>query len=148
MPATDASTDRYVDLHHDLCRKLRTGLIADPEQALFLELIADPPPPLRDTPYLSAVSWGCGAYDLLFTDGQGAWCAVEVKEKPLISGSGHRRKNSKTTWKRRRDKLHAQVRDAWRAATEQMGGVVRAIGLWHDEGGWTVAAHIGDGPGR
>lgn len=145
MDAFSASTESYVDRHHRLCRELRAGLIVDPERWLFLKLLEDLPPALAGTPYLYAVSWG-GRFDLLFTDGRGTWCPVEVKDAPAICGSGRQRKNRKTTWKRRYDKLVEQAEFALIACQRVLVGVVHALGLWHEDGDWVVAARFGVTP--
>lgn len=142
MDALSASTESYADRHHRLCRQLRAGLIADPERCLFLKLIDDPPPALAATPYLYAVSWG-GRFDLLFTDGRGTWCPVEVKDAPVICGFGRQRKNRKTTWKRRHDKLVEQAALALTVCQRLLVGVVQALGLWHEDGEWVVVARLG-----
>lgn len=143
MDAFSASTESYVDRHHRLCRELRAGLIADPERWLFLKLIDDPPPALAGTPYLYDVAWRGGRFDLLFTDGCGTWCAVEVKDAPVICGSGRQRKNCKTTWKRRYAKLVEQAEFALLVCQRLLVGVVHALGLWHEDGEWVVATRLG-----
>lgn len=138
------STESYVERHHRLSEQLRAGLIADPERGLFVKLLDDPPDSLGGTPFLHDVSWRNGRFDLLFTDGRGTWCAVEVKDAPMICRSGRQRKNRKTTWKRRYAKLVAQAELALIMCQELVVGTVRvrALGLWHEDGEWVVAAQL------
>lgn len=142
MDAKSASTENYVDRHNRLFRQLQIGKIVDPELWLFLKLLNDPPAILAATPYLHDVSWYRGQFDLLFTDGLGTWCAVEVKDAPPIRGSGRQRKHRKINSKRRYLKLLAQVETALVVCQRVAVGVVLALGLWHEDGRWVVASQL------
>lgn len=142
MDAIPASAESYADRDLRLRALLRDGAISDPEGWLFLRLLDDLPAVLAGTPFLFDVSWGGGRFDLLFTDGRGTWCAVEVKDAPAIIGSGRSRKNCKTTWKRRYAKLVDQARFAALVGPRLVGAPVTALGLWHDDGEWHVVAHF------
>jgi hypothetical protein len=146
MDANHASTESYVDCHHRAVQALRDGTIADPERWLFLLLLGDLPETLIATPWLYDASWCSGQFDLLFTDGHGEWCAVEVKDAPEIYDTGRARKNRRTKHRQRRGTLASQTeRAAKQAAAWFPSDVVRAIGLWRTDGQWTllyeVAAH-------
>ena len=142
MDAIPASAESYVDRHHRLWQALRVGEIADPERLLFLLLLAELPAALAPTPLLFNASWHTGRCDLLFTDGVGAWCAVEVKVAPSIVGKGRQRKNEKRTWSRRYDKLVEQTAFALFAGKMVVGSPIRALGLWLDDGVWHVVADL------
>ena len=142
MDAIPASAESYADRDLRLRALLSDGVIFDPERWLFLRLLDDLPAALVATPLLYDVSWGGGRFDLLFTDGLGTWCAVEVKDAPAITRSGSSRKNCKTTWKRRRAKLVDQTWIAALVGPRLVGASVIALGLWHDDGEWHVVAHF------
>lgn len=149
MDAPSASTESCVDRHRHFCGQLRAGLIADPERWLFLKLIDDPPPALAATPYLHAVSWHAGRFDLLFTDGRDTWCAVEVKDAPEIYDTGKARENRRDKDRKRRKHLLAQAEDAWRAACAQHpNGVAVALALWRRTERWEVLAELGPAQAR
>lgn len=119
--------------------KLRRGEIDDPEAELFLELVDADLPVLADTPYLHAASWMGGVCDLLFTDGCGSWCAVEVKRAPAIYGTGSSRRTRKTKWNRKRDLLPRQAERALIAARRlHPEALVTAVALWLEGTVWRV----------
>jgi len=143
MDAILASTESYVDCHHRVVQGLRDGTIADAEVWLFLLLLDDLPETLIATPWLSDASWCSGQFDLLFTDGHGEWCAVEVKDAPDIYDTGRARKNRRTKHRQRRGTLASQTeRAAKQAANRFPWDVVRAIGLWRSDGQWTLLHEV------
>lgn len=112
--------------------------IPDPELDLIGRVVSDLPARLSSTPLVAGVSWENGRYDLLLTDGVGAWCAVEVKLAPSVYGSGSARKHRKSKWSRRLKKLIDQACSALYTCRARVSGSVRALALWFD-GDWEVA---------
>ncbi|HMV65384.1 MAG TPA: hypothetical protein PKA64_00945 [Myxococcota bacterium] len=142
MDAIPASAESYADRHQRLCQDLRAGDIADPERWLFLELLDDLPPCFHATPLLFDVSWGGGRFDLLFTDGRGCWCAVEVKRAVEIYGTSNARKNRRTKRNKKWNKLVTQSHLAFAAArARHEGDSVRGLALWRSDVWWVVAEH-------
>lgn len=142
MDAIPASAENYADRHQRILRALRVGEIADSERLLFLLLLDDLPSVLAATPLLFDASWCGGRCDLLFTDGAGTWCAVEVKNAPTIDGTGQQRKNEKRTWSRRYDRLVEQTVFASLVGARIVGGPLRGLGLWREDGAWRVVADL------
>jgi hypothetical protein len=143
MDALPASAESYAD--RDLRRRaaLVAGTINDPERWLFLRLLDDLPEVLTATPLLYDVRWGGGRFDLLFTDGRGTWCAVEVKDAPEIYDTGKARENRRDKDRKRRKHLRAQTEDAWLAACARFPeGVVLGLALWRTEE-WVVIIEHG-----
>jgi hypothetical protein len=139
MDANSAPTENYVDRHNRLCRDLAEGRICDPELWLFKLLLGNLPMELACTPWLYEVSWWGGAFDLLFTDGAGTWCAVEVKEAPALYDSGSTRDNRRTKYRERKNKLKKQTNRAWSTIMGRFPHQrVGALGLWLLESRWTV----------
>lgn len=142
MFALKASMEETVDRHNRLHEALSYGQVIDPEWELFLILLSDLPPDLRDTPWLAAVSWSGGQHDLLFTDGRGSFVAVEVKKAPEIYGTGRSRRNRRTKHRQRRNKLVEQTWCAGETGARLLGQPVRALGLWFEAEGWRVLSDI------
>ncbi len=142
MDAIPASAESYADRHQRLRHALRVGEIADPERWLFLELIDNLPSCLHATPLLFDVSWGGGRFDLLFTDGWGRWCAVEVKHAVDIYGSSNARKNRRTKRNQKWNTLVAQSYLAFSAARARHGeDCVRGLALWRSDVWLVIAEH-------
>lgn len=127
-------------LHDALCKDLERGAISDPEAHLFLDVATSPPDVLRQTPHLVEIGMN-GRFDLLFTDGEGTFVAVEVKQRPEVSGSGRSRRNRREKGRQRRQKLVEQTRLALLALRERVGPGARAIGLWLADQ-WQVVADL------
>lgn len=145
MDAIAASAESFADRHLRLRELLRGGGIADPERSLFLLLLDEPHAPPVATPLLYDASWGGGRFDLLFTDGCGTWCAVEVKDAPEIYGSSNQRKNRRIKHNRKYRLLLAQSRDAWLAACARFpGDQVLGLALWRTDE-WVVIREYGPG---
>ena len=145
MNAIIASTENHVDRHYRLCQDLREGRIFDPERDLFLLLLDALLAELAATPYLHDVSWNGHQFDLLFTDGDRRWCAVELKDSPEIVGVGRSRRNLREKGRQRNKKLCQQTHEAFEACRRlHPADDVRAVGLCHDAGRWFVAASFGE----
>jgi hypothetical protein len=143
MDAIPASAESYADRDLRLRALLRDGVIFDPERWLFLRLLDDLPAVLAAMPFLFDVSWGGGRFDLLFTDGRGTWCAVEVKDAPEIYDTGKARENRQDKDRKRRKHLRAQTEDAWLAACARFpGDVVLGLALWRTDE-WVVLVEHG-----
>lgn len=142
MDAIPASQESYADRDLRLRALLRDRVISDPERWLFRRLLDDLPAVLVTTPLLYDVSWGGGQFDLLFTDGRGTWCAVEVKDAPEIYGSSNQRKNRRTKRNQKWNALLAQTEDAWLAACARFpGDVVLGLALWRTDEWVVIVKH-------
>lgn len=143
MDAISASAESYADRDLRLRALVRDGVFSDPECPLFQGLLDDLPVVLTATPLLFDVSWDGGRFDLLFTDGRGTWCAVEVKDAPEIYGSSNQRKNRRTKRNQKWNALLAQTEDAWLAACARFpGDVVLGLALWRTDE-WVVIVEHG-----
>ena len=110
MPDSQESTESSVERHQRLVASLPTH--PSVERDLFVALFERLPDELAVTPYLHAVEWNGGRFDLLLTDGHDAWCAVEVKASTRIYGTGRQRKNRRTKRGKKWNLLIDQAREA------------------------------------
>jgi hypothetical protein len=141
MNVYTTSAETCVDRHHRLLQGLRSGQIIDAERCLFLTLLDALPGVLASTPYLAAVSWDNGRFDLLFTDGHSQFCAVEVKAAPEIWGKRKARRNRREKRRQNRHLLVHQTRCAFDALLRlHPDDDVYAVGLWFIDGRWDVVA--------
>lgn len=143
MSGFHPASETVLGRHREFIHALREGIIRDPESHLFIRLLERRSPLLGAARWLHDVGWSNGSFDLLFTDGCGAYCAVEVKLAPDVYGTGKDRKRQRDKVRRRSRKLEDQTRNALRAAGERFPGArLTALGLVFD-GAWRVHCTYG-----